>query len=116
MHTHTTIVLGRCQRWDGYRVQYYIQEDKKTNRHRVNADVPQAVTSLLIGNGVRDIVPGAHLINNANTPAPEHKATQELYNQTVCVCICVIACLHLFVYLTVCVTECVCLCWRVMLP
>ncbi len=44
---------------------------------------PVAVTSLLIGNGIKNMIPGAENIDNPNAPAPEYAAIQDLYNHKV---------------------------------
>lgn len=42
-----------------------------------------AVTSLLIGNGIRNMLPGSENIDNPSNPPPEYKDLQTLYNQKV---------------------------------
>eukprot|EP00879_Flechtneria_rotunda_P022739 GHRR01024015.1.p1 GENE.GHRR01024015.1~~GHRR01024015.1.p1 ORF type:complete len:617 (+),score=164.97 GHRR01024015.1:919-2769(+) len=55
---------------------------------------PVAVTSLLIGNGIRDMIPGSELIDNPNAPSPEHAALQELYNHKVIQIAFIVACMY----------------------
>ena len=44
---------------------------------------PVAVTSMLIGNGVQNMVPGSEMIADPANPAPEEVAIQEAYNKKV---------------------------------
>jgi MFS superfamily sulfate permease-like transporter len=44
---------------------------------------PVAVTSMLIGNGIRGMVPGSEHIDNPSKPAPEFVAVQADYNRRV---------------------------------
>jgi hypothetical protein len=44
---------------------------------------PVAVTSMLIGNGIRGMVPGSANIDNPSNPAPEYRAVQADYNRRV---------------------------------
>jgi sulfate transporter 4 len=45
---------------------------------------PVAVTSLLIGNGIRPMVPGSEKIDNPSSPdGPEQQALQDIYNHKV---------------------------------
>lgn len=45
---------------------------------------PVAVTSLLIGNGVKNMLPGSEDIDNPSNPAPQYAALQAEYNHKVC--------------------------------
>lgn len=44
---------------------------------------PVAVTSLLIGNGIRPMIPGSENIDNPSNPAPQYVDMQNIYNQKV---------------------------------
>jgi MFS superfamily sulfate permease-like transporter len=61
---------------------------------------PVAVTSLLIGNGVKNMLPGSENIANPSKPEPQYVELQDTYNRKVralhrqraavcCVCVCV---------------------------
>lgn len=49
---------------------------------------PVAVTSLLIGNGIRQMLPGSENIDNPSNPAPQYQELQAVYNHKVRVTIC----------------------------
>jgi MFS superfamily sulfate permease-like transporter len=44
---------------------------------------PVSVISMLIGNGIRAMVPGSENIDNPSKPQPEYVETQALYNKKV---------------------------------
>jgi sulfate transporter 4 len=44
---------------------------------------PVAVTSMLIGNGIRGMVPGSENIDNPSKPEPEYVGIQAIYNRKV---------------------------------
>eukprot|EP00878_Enallax_costatus_P007429 GHUV01007780.1.p1 GENE.GHUV01007780.1~~GHUV01007780.1.p1 ORF type:complete len:422 (+),score=57.02 GHUV01007780.1:303-1568(+) len=55
---------------------------------------PVAVTSLLIGNGIRNMLPGAENIDNPNSPAPEYVGLQAEYNHKVIQIAFLVACMY----------------------
>ena len=55
---------------------------------------PVAVTSLLIGDGIKDLVPGSELIENPSQPTPEQADIQTLYNTKVIQLAFIVACLY----------------------
>jgi hypothetical protein len=44
---------------------------------------PVAVTSLLIGNGIKNMLPGSENIDNPSNPASQFVELQNIYNQKV---------------------------------
>jgi hypothetical protein len=44
---------------------------------------PVAVTSLLIGNGIKNMLPGSENIDNPSNPAPQFVDLQNIYNRKV---------------------------------